>query len=294
MLKKLSVYALALTLFAIPAKSKSWEETIFQVESKADSLWEKGRKLGADTFLGTAVNEIDVPRHQCAILGRMLGMEEIIRSLEESPEPKLSLNPTTDELYLLMLHSLSLSNWALVAQSILGESDTERRQMWNLNCVGAMDIPQSSYLEINEPSASLRVNGSDLMILGDIEVGFSLELEGALKDNPSISRIVLGSGGGNVIEALKAGFIIRERRLDTTLRANYFSACPIVFLAGVNRTIWSPYPKLGFHQMSDRDGRPINGSDPLYSIMEDYFKYMGADPSFVLASMRRAAPSEMF
>jgi len=37
---------------------------------------------------------------------------------------------------------------------------------------------------------------------------------------------------------------------QTTLFADGCSACPLIFLGGVECTIWSPYPRLGFHQVS--------------------------------------------
>ena len=64
-----------------------------------------------------------------------------------------------------------------------------------------------------------------------------------------------GSGGGYIDEAMKAGAYIRRKELGTTLYINCDSACPLVFMAGVERLNWSPYPKLGFHQIYTPDGQ---------------------------------------
>ncbi len=193
-----------------------------------------------------------------------------------------------------MYYSHSLSNWVFVAKRTLEMSEFERSQEWNLDSVGRMGIPTTAYIYLFESAAHFRIDGSDLHVLGDIERGLASELNEFLNLNPSVKRIVLGSGGGNVAEALQAGLSIRKRGLDTTLSSNCYSACPLVFLGGARRTIWSPYPKLGFHQMSHPDGTPVRTSDRLYSAMEDYAVVMGVDPNFLLASMLRASPTEMF
>lgn len=274
--------------------ARTWAESIELVEKRADELWEKGKQLGASTWLGTAVNELDIPRHKCAILGRMLEKAELISELEQLPEPKLSPNPTEGEAHELMLYSHSLSNWAHVATYILKLDQTEKIQIWNLDCVGEMGIPTSGYIPNSYSGARFNVDGRSLFVVGDIKSGFFRDFENVLDDNPQVETIVLGSAGGSVSEALKSGVEIRERGLDTSLSNNCYSACPLIFGGGVRRTIWSPYPKLGFHQMSDKQGRAIKTSHELYFVMENYFELMGADPHFILASMLRASPSEMY
>jgi hypothetical protein len=287
----LATYA---SLFSSQLAAKNWDETIVLVEKRAAEIWERGKSLGADTFLGTAVNEVDIPKHKCAILGRMLGHVGAVSELEEHPEPELSSDPTSEELYNLMVYSHSLSNWVFVARSATAQTKIQRKHSWNLDCVGQMGIPRNTYEEIAESSAEFVVDGTDLRVLGDIESGFTDKLVYQLDTNAQINRVVLGSRGGNVKEALLAGFEIRNRKLDTTLSSNCLSACPLVFLGGIRRTIWSPYPKLGFHQLSDKAGTPIKTSSNLYVAMERYAEAMGANPSFVLASMLRAGPSEVF
>ncbi len=292
--KVLTIFTATFLFLPLALQAKTWTETVAEVENKAEQLWEKGRALGGPTALGTLLNEHDIPKHKCAILGRLLGLQQHVNALEENPEPTLSSQPTEDELFLYMLHAHSLNNWVLVARDILERSDTERRQAWNLDCVGQMNIPPSAALEVSERKAGFRISNNSLVVLGDIEAGFSKELEIWLDENPLLDTVVLGSGGGNVVEALQAGLLIRSRGLDTTLSSNCYSACPLVFLGGVNRVIWSPYPLLGFHQMSDGEGNAVKPSHELYAAIEKYSAIMGADPNFLLASMLRASPAEMF
>ncbi|MEH6740283.1 MAG: hypothetical protein V7695_17335 [Sulfitobacter sp.] len=285
---------LFIVLFPLDVAAKSWSEAIADVEQRADALWEHGRSLGAPTFLGTAMNEVGAPEHTCGILGRMLGLSDQIKHLEENPEPELSKPPTEDQLFELMAFAQSLNNWAHIAESMRRESDDSKKKIWNLECVGRLGIAANAGLIVKETSAEFRVEGADLLVLGNIEANFSDRLEAVLQQNPQIERLVLGSGGGSVVEALKAGLVVRKRGLSTTLRSNCFSACPLVFLGGQKRTIWSPYPVLGFHRMSDGSGRAIHPSHPLYEVIFTYVESMGADPNFFLASMLRADPIEMY
>ena len=55
--------------------------------------------------------------------------------------------------------------------------------------------------------------------------------------NPEVKIVGLGSPGGAVVEAIRAGYLIRARGLETTQIADCFSACPIVFLGGSRRTV---------------------------------------------------------
>jgi hypothetical protein len=105
--------------------------------------------------------------------------------------------------------------------------------------------------------------------------------------------VALGSPGGSVSEALAAGAEIRRRGLETTLWGNCYSACPLVFLAGTKRTIWSPYPELGFHKIA-LNGKPIPNEDLTYDVVMAYASKMGANAAVVFHFMTSAEPSEIF
>lgn len=65
-------------------------------------------------------------------------------------------------------------------------------------------------------------------------------------------------------------------------------------MSGVNRTIWSPYPKLQFHQvfyMSNTGPVPLPFSDKIYSDIYYYLLAMDIrDPLFVIQSMWQSQP----
>ncbi|MBL1436007.1 MAG: hypothetical protein COB08_007390 [Rhodobacteraceae bacterium] len=208
-------------------------------------------------------------------------------------DPKIGENLSQDELQAIMYFSHSLSNWAYVASRLVEASELDKKYVWNLNCVGEQGIPLTAYLEVERPAGGFQVSGTDLLILGDFEAGFYEELRDTLKANPNIQRVVLGSGGGSVSDAMQSGILIREKGLATTLSDNCFSACPLVFIGGIQRTIWSPYPNLGFHQIYTGEGQAIPFDNQVYILVWGYVDAMGADANFVLNQMLGASPSEM-
>lgn len=223
----------------------------------------------------------------------MLGLGNYVTHLEHMPEPELSDNMSEDDLMGLMHFSRSLSNWVRVAKYLLEKSEDDRKYIWNLNCVGKQGIPDGVYLELENGAAGFRVSGRDLFVLGDFEPGFFDEFKEAILENPGITRVVLGSGGGSVSDALKPGLLIREQGLETTLSDNCYSACPLVFIGGVQRAIWSPYPKLGFHQIYRGEGEAIAFDHLTYQVVAQYAKEMGVDAYFLISKMRAASPLEM-
>lgn len=277
-------------LLSLPtfAAAASWQEAISAVRSNAALLDERADALGYPP-LGTAYNEVDAIEHECAILGRMLGKAELIRHLEKEAPPE------TADGQELRIAAQSLENWIVAAENALALSKQQRVQVWNLDCPGHMGIAGTGYiLATPGPRAFYDVteDGSTLRVLGDVELGFADKIRSALDDNPGVTVIALGSAGGIVLEAIDAGSEIRARKLETTLWNNCYSACPLVFLGGTSRTIWSPYPELGFHQMS-RDGLAVQLDDPLYALVREYADAMGANSDIVMSFMLSAPPHAM-
>jgi hypothetical protein len=67
----------------------------------------------------------------------------------------------------------------------------------------------------------------------------------------------------------------------------------LIFLGGVERQIWSPYPSLGFHQASI-EGKAVDVDSEVYQLIHRYSVDMNVDPNFVLLAMMKATPREMF
>lgn len=273
--------------------AKTWASAIEEAESQSELLWEEARKRGA-LPLGTAFNEYGIAENKCAILGRILDRGEFITKLEyhdiENPKSKMS----EGEILNMQIDAVWLANWAHTAKHLLKLSVHEQISIWNLDCVGSFEIPESARIEETNPTAKFRIDGTTLYVLGDIESGFAESLAAIVASNPTINTIALGSAGGSVYDALKAGQMIRALGINTTLANNCYSACPLVFLGGVSRIIWSPYPKLGFHQMYMRNGRAVQPIAPEYDVIREYVRAMGVNERFVIAAMFAAQPNDMF
>ena len=243
-------------------------------------------------WIGTAYNDMDSKEHACYSLGILNGKIGSVKHLKLHRNPSFRAKDSYDA-HDLRVKAQSLENFIAAAEYAIKLTPQKRFAEWNLDCVGQLKISANTTKSTEQKIFySLENNGTVLRILGDIEDGFSLRLKNAIDKNPKITTVALGSGGGVVVEALKAGYYIRSRGLDTILWNNCFSACPLVFLGGINRTVPSPYPYLGFHQAYTSAGPAPLNSD-VYKIIARYVQDMGASSKFVLSNMFSASPTEM-
>lgn len=271
----------------LQVEAMTWNDAVAATEAKSQELWELAAERGMEgRHLGTGVNELHIDEHRCSILGRMLGKPELVADIERSTE----IDTTNADGYQTGLAAHSLGNWSYSARLLLDTSEAKRVREWNLDCVGQMGIPSSAYVGELSPSTFYDVDREILRIMGDVETGFADKLRQALDDNPSVKTVALGSGGGSVAEAVNAGYLIRERGLETTLWNNCYSACTIVFIGGIKRSIWSPYPDLSFHQVSI-DGIAVPSDDVAYLHIARFVAAMGVDVRVFLELMLSASPS---
>ena len=132
-----------------------------------------------------------------------------------------------------------------------------------------------------------------IMIQGDISPGFSDAVARAIVTNPEAKVVSLGSGGGAVYEALRAGRLIRAAGLETEVINGCYSACPLAVAGGTLRFMWWPFEELGVHQVSAY-GVAMPPAAPVYHDIFDYLVEMGVDAPTVLSMMFSATPREMF
>lgn len=263
----------------------------YKVKSKA--LREGAEKIHGEYFyLGTAYNEIDFHEHSCFILGNLLDKKLHVINLAHNYVPDYSLT-TEDNVQALSENAQSLDNFVGSARRILHLSMGERIIEWNLDCVGKFDIPNSAIIDQAGLSTFYKVDNGVLKVLGDIEPGYAQNIINAIEKNPKVEVIALGSGGGLISEAMQAGIYIRKKNLQTTLWNNCYSACPFVFMGGVKREIWSPYPALGFHQAYDKNGNAFPKDSQLYNVIFKYLMVMGVEPQFVIEQMWSSPPQNM-
>jgi len=90
--------------------------------------------------------------------------------------------------------------------------------------------------------------GSDTMTLdGSLGINAASNVRRMLDQNPSVRTIVMEGPGGRIGPAYEIFQLIRSRRLNTRVEQTCDSACTIMFLGGVQRSL-GPYGRLGFHQ----------------------------------------------
>lgn len=271
------------------ARSVSWDTAIANVEELADQYHQEYKRRTGFITVGTAANNAGLDEHPCAIAGRMLGLKDKVAVFEP---PLVSFDTTVDED--IGWEAASLSNWVYTARHFRSQPRRFKAALWNLSC--AHKVP--GYPTVDDglggsvKFAELSDDEETLVILGPIERGFYDKVKSELDKSPHVKYVSLGSPGGAVVEALKAGRLIRDRGLITQLYQGCYSACPFVFMAGVRREIWDSSLELGFHQVSI-DGEAISGRDEVYGLMFDYAKEMGVDVGSVISWVFAAQPSEM-
>jgi hypothetical protein len=276
------------------------KDSLLRERSDAE-LWIQRLEALADTvdkehWIGTDYNELDSQRHGCYVLGQLLSKAPLVAHLKFSRIlPKSPKTP--EDAANLRIRAQSLENFKGAVDLFLKKTNAEYVRYWNLDCSGSQKIPYSVIEEVKSAAFFiLKNNGETLQILGEIEAGFSSQLLNAINKNPKVKTIALGSQGGAVNEAIRAGLIIREKGLSTTLWNNCYSACPLVFLGGNERKIWSPYPKLGFHQIYTQSGLipvAVSFTDHSYIAVANYIRQMGASSEYVVWLMKKAPPEGM-
>ncbi len=295
---RIIAYLLMIVLSStVMAQNNNWPMAIAAVSESA-AAYQDYAEAKSGNGLGGMVGQIgaalDIERHSCAILGRMLGRLDEIAALEKIDYP--TLNNQLDD-YEAAMFASSLKNWVGMAKWALALNEADRINRWNLDCVGQMGIPASAPIS-HESSDALfaydRQTGQ-LTVYGDIDTGFYDRFLKQLVRSDGVKEVLLGSGGGSVRDAIMAGREIRKRNLDTTLSGNCYSACPLVFAGGKNRTVWAVVRHdFGFHQVSLRDGEAVPDDHPVYETIAAYLTEMGVDAQNYLSWMYRAPPTDMY
>jgi TPR repeat protein len=260
----------------------------------AQALRASADKIDADVWIGTMHNETGIQQHTCYALGMLLGFDENVRHLRFDRNQSLAAQDS-EQAYDLRINAQSLDNFEIAVARSLNMSLGQRGIVWDLDCAGKHGISAETFNQMGVSTFYEVINtdgGQGIRILGAIEKGFAARLSATLGQNPNVAFVELGSGGGSVAEALAAGRLIRAKGLATSIWTNCYSACPLVFLGGVDRHIHSPYPSLGFHQISSSAGA-VAPRAPVYVQVASYIREMGVDDRFVVTAMMEATPAQM-
>lgn len=93
---------------------------------------------------------------------------------------------------------------------------TAKAKIWNLECAVADGLSDTYFGETELADQNEFYELSDdrevLLILGSINAGFYDRFVAALDRNPEVKIVGLGSPGGAVVEAMKAGYLIEATR----------------------------------------------------------------------------------
>ncbi len=110
---------------------------------------------------------------------------------------------------------------------------------------------------------------------------FAAEIE---KRGSYVKTVVLHSSGGSVLDALKMGRLIREKKLNTTVERGKFcaSSCPLMFAGGVER-IAADTASIGVHQIFaasnqiNDPARAMAHTQKISAEVQNYLRDMGVD-----------------
>lgn len=91
-------------------------------------------------------------------------------------------------------------------------------------------------------------DGQTMLLDGSLSMSAAIEVRRALDAHPNLQTIVMEGPGGRMGPAYELFKVIRDRRLNTRVERECDSACTIMFLGGVQRSL-GPYGRLGFHQI---------------------------------------------
>lgn len=92
-------------------------------------------------------------------------------------------------------------------------------------------------------------DGRTMVLDGTLGVIAATQVKSALDAFPTVRTIIVGGAGGRVGSAYQIAQLIRARKLDTRVERKCYSACTVMFLGGVQRSL-GPYGQLGFHRAS--------------------------------------------
>ena len=161
-------------------------------------------------------------------------------------------------------------------------------------------MPEEEYqnepLEQGLPTVDISVDGSTVVIRGDMDIDFYERFLDAVRGKEDTIRTVhIDSGGGVTTEGIKLGEWMFERKVDVVVENLCFSSCAnYVFTAGKNKTIKSD-SIVGWHGSEQQDeyiARSMGLSVEEYAaqVCDEEFTEPGETPS---DSERKACVDEL-
>ena len=138
----------------------------------------------------------------------------------------------------------------------------------------------------------LSTDGRDLTFAGTVDFGLTEALGRMLGAHPGVQRILLESGGGSIAEARGAVRVIREHALATHVDGHCASACALIFVGGIRRSMGST-ARVGFHGYSVPMHNSYGMIDPQAEMLRDMAIYRAqavAEPFIAILSSLPRVP----
>ncbi|UWQ89622.1 hypothetical protein K3727_12405 [Rhodobacteraceae bacterium M382] len=124
------------------------------------------------------------------------------------------------------------------------------------------------------------LTGTTLYLRGPVDFDMFETTRQMLAAHPGVTRLILNSDGGLIYAARAVALQVHHHRLETHVDGTCASACTLIFIAGVRRSL-APTGRLGFHAY--KLDAPQQLLDPVAEQEKDHasFRDQGVDPAFV-------------
>ncbi len=134
-------------------------------------------------------------------------------------------------------------------------------------------VPKTYTLSLNQKATQIQLNGA-------IALGVSEAVKQLLKANPSVTGIVLDSGGGRVFEGRGLAQVIKQHQLNTYVFKHCLSACTTAFIGGNTRYLGTD-GRLGFHRYKTYSTFPPIDVEAQQAKDSQLFARQGVNPEFI-------------
>ncbi len=147
-------------------------------------------------------------------------------------------------------------------------------------------------------TSEFRVEGSDLLMRGEINARTLDQFEAIMAENPQLTRLVALVVPGSVDDdtMIRMGYRLRQLGLDTHLRADsqVYAGGVDLFLAGVRRSA-EPGARIGVHAWSDgfKDASDYPGDAPEHEANRRYIEDMLGADDFYWFTLQAAPAGEI-
>lgn len=137
----------SLICFASLLTAAPWDEVIATVSDRATLYIAEAEQRGfteiAERHADDGWRQAFREDHRCAILGRMLGMPDVIAEIEQMVEPKIHEDMSGWEILQLYGVGRSYQAWVVQAKAYQTIDVTEKAGIWNQECRGSTNLERA-------------------------------------------------------------------------------------------------------------------------------------------------------